>query len=93
MCGSMADIPSAAAENRRGKKEDRNYRMKIYMVSLLHWATITNYRAKYNVRICYAGRPLNERLIARPSTKKKDVATKRLRRSVIDATSGGVTTG
>jgi len=34
MCGSMADIQSAAAEIRRGKKEERrtNYSMKIYMV-------------------------------------------------------------
>jgi len=37
MCGSMADIQSAVAEIRRGKKkrkeEDRtNNRMKIYMV-------------------------------------------------------------
>ena len=35
-----------AAEIRRGKKErrkkDRNHRMKIYMVSLLHRATIIN---------------------------------------------------
>jgi len=42
MCGSMVDIQCAAAEIRRGKKEDRNYRMKIYMVSLLHRATINN---------------------------------------------------
>ena len=41
MCGSMADIQSTAAEIRRGKKKkDRNHRMKIYMVSLLHRATI-----------------------------------------------------
>jgi len=42
----MADIRSTAAEIRRGKKrrrrrrKERNYRMKIYMVSLLHRATI-----------------------------------------------------
>jgi len=49
MCGSMADIQSAAAEIRRGKKErkkkkeDRtNHSMKIYMVSLFHRATIDN---------------------------------------------------
>ena len=46
MCGSMADIQSPTAEIRRGKKkkeeeEERN-RMKIYMVSLLHRATIKN---------------------------------------------------
>jgi len=48
MCGSMADIQSAAAEIRRGKKkkeEERrrrrtNHSMKIYMVSLFHRATI-----------------------------------------------------
>jgi len=36
MCGSMADIQSPTAEIRRGikkkKEEERNYRMKIYMV-------------------------------------------------------------
>jgi len=42
MCRSMVDIHSAVAEIRRGKKEDRNYRMKIYMVSLLHRATINS---------------------------------------------------
>jgi len=36
----MVDIQSPTAEIRRGKKEERNYRMKIYMVSLLHRATI-----------------------------------------------------
>jgi len=43
MCISMVDIQSPTAEIRRGKKrkiEERNYRMKIYMVSLLHRATI-----------------------------------------------------
>jgi len=44
MCGSMADIQSAAAEIRRGKKETEeertNHSMKIYMVSLFHRATI-----------------------------------------------------
>jgi len=41
----MVDIQSPTAEIRRGKekkKEERNYRMKIYMVSLLHRATINN---------------------------------------------------
>jgi len=33
MCGSMVDIQSTAAEIRREKKEDeRNHRMKIYIV-------------------------------------------------------------
>ena len=44
MCGSMADIQSAAAEIRRGKKkkkEERNYRMKILWSALLHRAAIT----------------------------------------------------
>ena len=42
MCRSMVDIRSTAAEIRRGKKKkkERNYRAKIYMVSLLHRATI-----------------------------------------------------
>jgi len=48
MCRSMVEIQSVAAEIRRGKKKkeegrkkkDRNHRMKIYMVSLLHRATI-----------------------------------------------------
>jgi len=43
MCQSMVNIQSPTAEIRRGKKkkkkEERN-RMKIYMVSLLHRATI-----------------------------------------------------
>jgi len=44
MCRSMVEIQSVAAEIRRGKKKkkDRNHRMKIYMVSLLHRATINN---------------------------------------------------
>ena len=46
MCTSMVDIRSTAAEIRRGKKKkkERNYRAKIYMVSLLHRATITRMR-------------------------------------------------
>ena len=41
----MVDIQSPTAEIRRGKekkkkKMEKNYRMKIYMVSLLHRATI-----------------------------------------------------
>jgi len=46
MCGSMADIQSAAAEIRRGKKRRTNYSMKIYMVSLLHRATIKKLQGK-----------------------------------------------
>jgi len=46
----MVNIQSPTAEIRRGKKEERRrIRMKIYMVSLLHRATINiNYRAKNN---------------------------------------------
>ena len=42
MCGSMADIQSATAEIRRGKKEERrrNHRTKIYWPSLLRRAAI-----------------------------------------------------
>jgi len=43
----MVDIQSPTAEIRRGKKERRN-RMKIYMVSLLHRATII--RKSFNGR-------------------------------------------
>jgi len=41
MCGSMVDILSATAEIRRGKKEEEE----------------ETTGQKYNVRICYAGRP------------------------------------
>jgi len=45
MCQSMVNIQSPAAEIRRGKKKEgrrrrTNHSMKIYMVSLLHRATI-----------------------------------------------------
>jgi len=43
MCASMADIQSATAEIRRGKEK----RKKIEETT----------GQKYNVRICYAGRP------------------------------------
>ena len=55
MCQSMVDIQSAAAEIRRGKKKKKegrrtNHSMKIYMVSLLHRATINNVkRARHYV--------------------------------------------
>jgi len=42
MCGSMVDIQSATAEIMRGKKEKK-----------IEETT----GQKYNVRICYAGRP------------------------------------
>jgi len=45
MCQSMVNIQSPTAEIRRGKKEEERNRMKIYMVSLLHRATI-NRRGK-----------------------------------------------
>jgi len=42
MCRSMVDIQSPTAEIRRAnkKEEERRNRMKIYMVSLFHRATI-----------------------------------------------------
>jgi len=42
MCGSMGDIQSATAEIRQGKKQERKKEET---------------GQKYNVRICYAGRP------------------------------------
>ena len=46
MCQSMVNIQSPTAEIRRGKKkkEERRNSMKIYMVSLLHRATINYWR-------------------------------------------------
>jgi len=41
MCRSMVDIQSPTAEIRRAKRKERN-RMKIYMVSLFHRATINH---------------------------------------------------
>jgi len=60
----MVNIQSPTAEIRRGKKrrkkEERN-RMKIYMVSLLHRATIKKKKEitgqKYNGLPYYIGRP------------------------------------
>jgi len=61
----MVGIQSPSAENRagkkeekkkiEGKKEERNYRMKILWSALLHRATIKIETAatKYNVHICY----------------------------------------
>jgi len=43
MCGSMVDIQSATAEIRRGKKDRKKKEETTGQ--------------KYNVRICYAGRP------------------------------------
>jgi len=42
MCESMVDIQSPIAENRRGKKKEKK---------------IETTAAKYNVRVCYTGRP------------------------------------
>ena len=42
MCRSMVDIQSPTAEIRRGKKRKILQDEKIYMVSLLHRATINN---------------------------------------------------
>jgi len=44
MCGSMVDIQSATAEIRRGKKKKKKEEEETT-------------GQKYNVRICYAGRP------------------------------------
>jgi len=44
MCGSMVDIQSAATEIRRGKKKIEEEKKETT-------------GQKYNVRICYAGRP------------------------------------
>jgi len=49
MCGSMADIQSAAAEIRRGKEEEEKE------------AETTG--QKYNVRICYARRPHDDNTV------------------------------
>jgi len=46
MCRSMVDIQSAIAEIRRGKKEEEERKKEEDTTS-----------AKYNVRICCAGRP------------------------------------
>ena len=46
LCGSMVDIQSATAENRRRKKDGRR-RYKIEETT----------GQKYNVRVCYTGRP------------------------------------
>ena len=43
MCRSMVDMQSPTAEIRRAKKKKERNRMKIYMVSLLHRATITKW--------------------------------------------------
>jgi len=45
----MVNIQSPAAEIRRGKKEEgrTNHSMKIYMVSLLHRATINSTAGRY----------------------------------------------
>ena len=66
MCRSMVDIQSAAAEIRRGKKRRRrtNHSMKIYMVSLLHRATINIDRC-----ITAAANMDNVPVFARPCTR------------------------
>ena len=61
MCRSMVEIQSVAAEIRRGKKRrrkiDRNHRMKIYMVSLFHRATIIIRR--FTTRTCSQALSMN----------------------------------
>ena len=57
MCQSMVNIQSPTAEIRRGKKEEEEEEeeernnMKIYMVSLLHRATI-NKPQHENIMVC-----------------------------------------
>jgi len=46
MCGSMVDIRSPTAEIRRGKKEEEERKKNEETTG-----------QKYNVRICYEGRP------------------------------------
>jgi len=57
----MTDIQSATAEIRRGKKEDRRNHGKNIMACPLLWAAIKQKiettGQKYNVHICYTGRP------------------------------------
>jgi len=66
----MADIQSAAAEIRRGKKkkeeERTNHSMKIYMVSLLHRATINHFAAP----CARAARTVNGSLLQHIYSKK-----------------------
>ena len=62
MCGSMADIQSAAAEIRRGKKrrkkeERTNHSMKIFWSALLHRATIESRRLEVEPPVSVAVRP------------------------------------
>ena len=65
MCRSMVDIQSPTAEiiisavyigeEKKKKKKERNYRMKIYMVSLLHRATIITGQKYNGPPITYGG--------------------------------------
>jgi len=58
MCGSVVDIQSATAENRRGKKKKRKKgRKKERKKKKKKKKKKETRAAKYNVRICYAGRP------------------------------------
>jgi len=56
MCGSMVDVQSPTAENRRGKEEERK---------------IETTAANYNVRICYAGQPYNYRVFNKEAGSQK----------------------
>jgi len=65
MCGSMADIQSAAAEIRRGKKEEEeertNHSMKIlWSACLFHRATITNRKSYMSFRLVLKSVILND---------------------------------
>ena len=60
MCGSMVDIQSATAEIRRGKKERTKERKKEEEEEEEEEEGGEEEETrgqKYNVRICYAGRP------------------------------------
>jgi len=59
MCGSMVDIQSLTAEIRRGKKLEERRKIEIT-------------GQKYNVRICYVGRPSKSRLVDR---RVKEITT------------------
>ena len=59
MCGSMVDIQSATAEIRRGKRKKDEKQQTTGQ--------------KYNVRICYAGRPESEMKTGRVHRRRLDV--------------------
>jgi len=87
MCRSMVDIQSSTAEIRRGKKkkkkeEERRNRMKIYMVSLLHRATINKCKLMCSLeqvvglQICWSftANPRHVSNLSRSSNSSKDLS-------------------